>query len=116
MSKTPQIDLKEIGREIFSASQNPKKLDAINIKLSGWYAFYSEVLIDLEYKEALFHQNTKSTGEKVLSDKTVESLWKITEDGKMHVRVAQTMKTVEKLMSNIKSSIRRSEVEAKNYQ
>lgn len=111
-----QVDLKEIGREIFAASQSPKKLDSINIRLSGWYAFYSDVLIDLEYKEALFHQNTKNAGDKTLSDKTVESLWKITEDGQTHTRVSQTMKTVEKLMSNIKSSIRRSEVEAKNYQ
>lgn len=111
-----QVDLKQIGREIFAASNNPKKLDGINTRLSGWYSFYTEEYIDLEYKEAVFHQNTKNSGDKALSDKSVTSLWKITEDGQRHTRVAQTMKTVEKLMSNLKSSIRRAEVESRNYQ
>lgn len=108
-----QVDLAGIGREIFAASNNPRKLDAINIKLSGWFSYMSEEFIDLEYKEAVFHQNTKNSGDKALSDKSVTSLWRITEDGQRHTRVAQTIKTLQTLMSNIKASIRRAEIESR---
>ena len=46
--------------------------------------------------------------------KSIESQWKISEEGQDHVRTKQTLKVLEKLMSNIKASIRRAETESKN--
>lgn len=109
-----KIDLDEYGRKIFKAKGSPKNLDDINIELSGWYAYFSEQIIFLEISEAEFYQEKKNgEAEKPLSDKNIEYQWKVTENGKEHIRVKQTIKTLEKLMSNIKSSIRRAETEAR---
>lgn len=109
------MDLEEFGREILRANGNPGMLDDILIRLSGWYAYYSEQFIRLEHTEALFHQAHKNLEqEKPLSDKAVDAQWKTSEEGQDHTRTKQTLKTLEKLMSNIKASIRRAETESKN--
>jgi len=80
----------------------------------GWLGYYSEQIIRLEVNESFFHHNHKGEGEEKLSDKTVDSLWKITEEGQEHTRVKQTLKFLSTSMSNIKSSIRRAETESRN--
>src|SRR6185369_12238419 len=72
----------------------------------------SSQLIRLDLLEAKFFVNTKGKGEEKISDDMVKALWKITEEGAEHVKVKQIVKTTEKLMSNIKASIRRSEIES----
>jgi len=108
------LDLEEIGRRIFKANGNPGILDSINVELTAWLGYYSEQIIRLEVNESFFHQNHKGEGEEKLSDKTVDSLWKITEEGREHTRVKQTLKFLSTSMSNIKSSIRRAETESRN--
>lgn len=108
------INLEDYGRRIF-ASSGPSDLDTILVELSGWFAYFSEQFIELEVEEAKFFEKMKKPNdEKPLSDKMIESLWKISEDGSKHVRVKQTLKTLEKLMSNLRTSIRNSEVELRN--
>jgi len=66
-------------------------------------------------KEAQFAVEMKDIeSEKPKSDAYVASLWKVSEDGHDHMRVKQTLKALEKLMSNIRTSIRRAENEAYN--
>lgn len=108
------LDLEEVGRKIFKANGLPAVLDSINVELTGWLGYYSEQIIRLDINEAVFHHNTKGEGEEKLSDKTVESLWKITEEGQDQTRTKQTLKFLEKAMSNIKASIRRAETESRN--
>jgi|SRR6185369_17289329 len=108
-----ELDLEEYGREIIRYQNAPGELDNLNLQLSGWYAYYSSQLIRLDLLEAKFFVNTKGKGEEKISDDMVKALWKITEEGAEHVKVKQIVKTTEKLMSNIKASIRRSEIESR---
>lgn len=107
------LDLQKIGAKIQRAKGNPGLLDEINIDLSGWYAYFSEQFIRLEHQEAVFYQVKEMADEKP-TIKSIESQWKISEEGQDHVRTKQTLKVLEKLMSNIKASIRRAETESKN--
>ena len=109
------IDLEDFGRRIIRAKDVPHLLDGINIELTGWYAYYSEQLNILELQEARFwEEHKKVDGEKDKSDKQLESMWKLTPEGENHMRAERAVKTIEKLMSSIKASLRRSETEARN--
>lgn len=107
------LDLQKIGAKIQRAKGNPVLLDEINIDLSGWYSYFSEQFIRLEHQEAVFYQ-VKEMAEEKPTVKSIESQWKISQEGQDHTRVKQTIKTLEKLMSNIKASIRRATEESHN--
>ena len=107
------LDLQKIGAKIQRAKGNPGLLDEINIDLSGWYSYFSEQFIRLEHQEAVFYQ-VKEMAEEKPTVKSIESQWKISQEGQDHTRVKQTIKTLEKLMSNIKASIRRATEESHN--
>lgn len=109
------IDLEDFGRRIIRAKDVPNLLDGINLELTGWFAYYNEQLNTLELLEAKFwEENKKVDGEKDKSDKQLESMWKLTPDGESHMRAERAVKTIEKLMSSIKASLRRAEHEARN--
>jgi hypothetical protein len=107
------LDLEEVGRKIFKANGLPAILDEILIDITSWYMYYSEQFIQLEEKEALFHKAKKHLDEKA-TIKDLESEWKISEEGQQHTRVKQSLKGIEKCMSNIKASIRRASEESHN--
>ena len=107
------LDLQKIGAKIQRAKGNPGLLDEINIDLSGWYSYFSEQFIRLEHQEAVFYQ-VKEMGDEKPTVKSIESQCKISQEGQDHTRTKQTLKTLEKLMSNIKSSIRRASEESHN--
>jgi hypothetical protein len=108
------IDLDEYGRRIFKAKDSPGTLDSINTELMGWYAYFNEQLNSLELLEAKFWQdNKKIEGKKDRSDKELEGMWKLTDDGEYHMRSLRAVKTIEKLSSSLKSSLRRAEVESR---
>lgn len=110
-----KLDLKKYGREILLAKNNPKKLDNINITLTGWFCYFSEQLIELEIGEAKFwgeHKHLES--DKPTSDTTIKALWRITPMGADHLRAEMYCKSIEKTMSSLKSSLRRLEVESRN--
>ena len=108
------IDLAEFGRRIVRAKDSPGTLDQINLELTGFYSYYSECLNTLELAEARFwEENKRVDGQKDRSDKELESQWKLTEDGQQHMVANRAIKTIEKLMSSLKSSLRRAEVESR---
>lgn len=107
-----EIDLHKIGQDIYLFRDNPGELDEVNLKLAGWYAFYSSQLIPLELAEAKFWEQHKDIGaEKPKSDSFVRALWKITKDGQRMIELERTLKTIEKLMSAIRSSLARQDRE-----
>lgn len=109
------INLEEYGRKIWKLKNNPRGLDSLNVELTGWYAYYSEQMINLEAKEAQFWKENKHLDqEKPLSDTTIKALWRITPDGADHLRADRYCKTIEKIMSSLKSSLRRLEMEGRN--
>lgn len=107
------LDLEEVGRKIFKANGLPSVLDEILIDITSWYMYYSEQFIQLEQKEAIFHKAKKHLYEKA-TVKDLESEWKISEEGQQHTRVKQSLKGIEKCMSNIKASIRLASEESHN--
>lgn len=110
-----QINLEEIGRDIFRFRDFPEKLDSINLKLAGWYSYYSAQVIPLELAEAKFWQDNKNlNAEKPLSDTMVRSLWRITPEGFRMIELERTLKTIEKLMSTLRTSIARADREMRN--
>lgn len=109
------IDLVKIGRDIITNKDNPNKLNDIQLYLAGWYANYNHQMIELELEEATFWEKTKNyKAEKPLSDTMVRSLWKITKHGNRMIEVERTIKTIEKLLSTLRSSIARAESERRS--
>lgn len=112
---TKQIDLAEYGRNIYLNKDNPGVLDDINIELVGYYAFYSAQMIPLELAEASFWEKHKDIhAEKPKSDAFVKALWKITTDGQQMIEYERILKTIEKIMSTLRTSINRANQEFKN--
>jgi len=110
-----KIDLEKYGRDIFKYKDLPEKLDGIQIELAGWYAYYASQMIPLEIAEAVFWEKTKNyESEKPTSDATVRALWKITEDGHKMIESERTLKTLEKLMSTLRTSLARHNQEMRN--
>jgi len=110
------IDLAEYGRSIYTHRDNAHKLDSINLELVGYYAYYSSEMIPLELAEATFWEKHKDIdAEKPKSDTFVRALWKITKQGQDKIKYERVLKTIEKIMSSLRTSINRaSHFEVKN--
>lgn len=106
------INLTEYGRKIYEYKDLPSQLDNLNCEMAGWYARYQNEMIPLELQEAKFWQDKKDwQAEKPKSDATVRALWKCTPEGMRMLELDRVLKTIEKLMSTIRSSLRRAEAE-----
>lgn len=115
MEHSKEIDLAEFGRNIIKYKTSPSKLDEFQLTLAGWYAYYSEQMIELELQEASFweaHKDFKS--EKPKSDPYVRALWKISKDGRRMLEVERTLSTIHILISSLKASLNRQTVERSN--
>lgn len=112
-----EINLEEYGRKVFEMKDSPSSLDTLGTEIVGWYCRYQSMMIPLDIAEARFFQEKKDwKSEKVKSDATVRSMWRCTEDGIKMIELDRVLKTLEKLLTRINSSIRRAENEAKNLQ
>lgn len=110
-----EINLTEYGRDIIRYRNMPENLDRLQLELAGFYAYYSEQMIELELKEASFWEAHKDFGsEKPKSDPYVRALWKISVDGKRMTEVERTLSTIHILISSIKASLNRQTVERRN--
>jgi hypothetical protein len=90
-------------------------LDEINIELCWWYSFLTSEIIPLDIAEASFWEKHKDIkAEKPKSDAFVRALWKITKDGQKQIELERTLKTIEKIMSGLRTSIHRANQEHKN--
>lgn len=109
------IDLHEFGQRIHAFRNVPHVLDEISIELAGWYAFEADKLMRLELQEAKFWQENKHLeSEKPTSDAMIKKLWILTEEGSEHLKTEMIVKTIEKLLSTLKTSVYRSNVEYRN--
>ncbi|MCX6822083.1 MAG: hypothetical protein NTW30_04885 [Candidatus Aenigmarchaeota archaeon] len=112
-----RINLEEYGRKVFQFKDVPSTLDSLGIELIGFYSYYQSMMIPLELKEAKFWQDNKDwKSEKPKSDATVKALWRCTDEGMEMLELDRTIKTIDKLCSMIKSSVRRAESEQRNSQ
>lgn len=110
-----EINLPEIGREIIRKKNNPAELDRIQLDLAGWYAFYSEEMIELELAEATFWEKNKDIrSEKPKSDPFVRALWKMTVEGHRMIEIERTLSTIHILISSLKASLNRQTIEMRN--
>jgi hypothetical protein len=113
--KHGEIDLAQFGRDIYSNKDFPHVLDSINLELCSWYSYYSAQMIPLEIEEAKFWEEHKDIkAEKPKSDSYVRALWRMTVSGHKMIEYERVLKTLEKLMSGLRTSIGRSNQEARN--
>src|SRR3990167_1694964 len=96
--------LTEYASEVRLNKNNPHFLAGLHLDLAAKYAMISDIVKDLDIEKAIFEDQTKYSAEKPLSDKAVESKWRITEGGKKEIRLDRELKALEKLMSALNSS------------
>jgi len=90
-----EINLQKAGEEIMRNKNNPAGLDHIQLNLAGYYAFYSDKMIELELKKAIFWEENKNfNSEKPKSDPLVRALWMITKDGHKMIEIERTLSTI----------------------
>ena len=77
------------------------KLVELSNKLSGYYAYLVPHRVRLKALEAEFYSQNWKDGDKKLSDKKLECLWLMQEDGVMLYAVKNTMRALEKSMKSV---------------
>lgn len=105
--------LSELAKKVYNARGNPGMLAELHITLATQYATMSENMMETQLKKADFWQ-IKDSGEKPLSDKQVEMKWLQTDDGRMEIKLKYVLRSLEKLMSAVKSSLVNATIEARN--
>lgn len=122
--------LKELATEVYNARSLPGVLADLHIELASMYSNLNDEWVEIQLKKADFWQvkdaieeedtmgvpgktNWKPR-EKQLSDKAVEMLWIKEGGGRRELRVKYALKSLEKLMSAVKSSLVNATIEARN--
>lgn len=131
------LTLTELAQKVYNARSLPGELAELHITLASMYSTESEKMMEVQLKKADFWQVKDIEGyepyekanpsplenpkgirpvmrEKPLSDTAVEMLWLQTEEGKKEIKLKYTLRSIEKLMSAVKSSMVNSAIEAKN--
>lgn len=126
--------LSELAKKVYNARGNPGMLAELHITLATQYATMSEDIMETQLKKADFWQikdyedeivgkesdggiyieKEKVMREKPLSDKQVEMMWLKTDDGRMEIKLKYVLRSLEKLMAAIKSSLVNATMEARN--
>ena len=116
--------LLEYSGAINQAQSSPDLLANLLAEMSVHYAYLSEqhtklklVKAEWENKAKFYTDNGETELEKPLSDKSVEGKWRLTKVGKKEYKMRNDIKTIEKLMSNLRSilSQRKQEMQNLNY-
>lgn len=131
------LTLTELAQKVYNARSLPGELAELHITLASMYSTESEKMMEVQLKKADFWQVKDIEGyepyekanpsplenpkgirpvmrEKPLSDTAVEMLWLQKEEGKKEIKLKYTLRSLEKLMSAVKSSMVNSAIEAKN--
>lgn len=119
--------LKELAKEVYNARNLPHVLADLHIELAAQYSQMNDEWVEIQLKKADFWQVKenvdvpKADGSgvtmprpKPLSDKAVEMMWIQTEEGKSELKVKYGLKSLERLMSAVKSSLVNATIEARN--
>lgn len=131
------MTLTELAQKVYNARSLPGELAELHITLASMYSTESEKMMEVQLKKAdywqikdfeeaetLVKENTPQgtickgyehlKREKPLSDKQVEMMWLQTEEGKKEIKLKYTLRSLEKLMSAVKSSLVNVTIEARN--
>lgn len=125
--------LQELAKEVYNARNLPHVLADLHIELATIYSQMNDEWVEIQLKKADFWITKDYEGdgskkydvdgklvdnlhkrEKPLSDKAVEMLWIQEEDGKRELKVKYGLKSLERLMSAVKSSLVNATIEARN--
>lgn len=124
--------ISELAKEVYNARSLPGVLADLHIELASIYSNMNDGMMEVQLKKADFWQiknervevsdmlrgekiNTqKILREKPLSDTAVEMMWLQTDDGKKETKLKYALRSLEKLMSAIKSSLVNATIEARN--
>lgn len=136
------LTLTELAQKVYNARSLPGELAELHIELAAMYSNMSDDMMEIQLKKADYwllkdmqattpggarinfvnYQELKEAmeesylvdREKPLSDTAVEMMWLQTEEGKKEIKLKYTIRSLEKLMSAVKSSMVNSAIEAKN--
>jgi hypothetical protein len=117
--------LAELAKSIYNSRNLPHVLAEHHITCATMYSQISDEWVEIQLKKADFWQakdfedraypvqegtriiqaNEKIRREKPLSDKAVEMMWLNTKEGEKELRVKFVLKSLEKMMAAIKSSL-----------
>lgn len=120
--------LAQLAQKIYNSRNLPHVLAELHITAATMYSEMNDQWVEIQLKKADFwhikdHETlttedlstiTGKTREKPLSDKAVEMLWLQTPEGKKEMRIKYCLKSLERLMSAIKSSLINANNEARN--
>lgn len=125
--------LSELAKEVYNARSLPGVLADLHIELASIYSNMNDGMMETQLKKADFWQvkdydidfsdayawkevllNATGKREKPLSDKQVEMMWLQTEDGRKEIKYKYALRSLEKLMSAVKSSLVNAAIEARN--
>jgi len=79
----------------------PGKVVELSNKLSGYYAYLVPFRIRFKALEAEFYSQNWKDGDKKLSDKKLECLWLMTENGVMQYATKNVMRALEKAIKSV---------------
>lgn len=136
------MTLTELAQKVYNARSLPGELADLHITLASMYSTESEKMMELQLNKADYwllkelqvttpggarinfvnYQELKEAmeesylvdREKPLSDKQVEMMWLQTEEGKKEIKLKYTLRSLEKLMSAVKSSLVNATIESRN--
>lgn len=112
--------LSELAKEVYNARSLPGVLADLHIELASIYANLSEEWVEIQVSKAFFWANkdydmeNNTKREKPLSDKQVEMMWTQKKEGLKEIKLKYTLRSLEKLMSAVKSSLVNATIEARN--
>lgn len=95
-----ELKIKEIGEWLQEGKYTPHQLADLRVKLGGAYAYYSETMESLLREKHLQYPLLK---ERSKSEKEVDRLWMQTQQGLLEAQLKIRLKSIEKLMSSVKS-------------
>lgn len=115
MSHNEEMTIDNIGRLVYANASNPGVLAELNVKVAGYYAFLTGEYIKAKFAYAKFYDAHKidDTGKK-MSDKCIEMLWLLEDEGQNWYTLKKQILAFEKMMSAIKTTIITANNEMKN--
>lgn len=112
--------ISELAKEVYNARSLPGVLADLHIELASIYANMSEEWVEIQVSKAFFwvekdyDMETNTKREKPLSDKQVEMMWLKKNEGIKEIKLKYALRSLEKLMSAVKSSLVNATIEARN--
>lgn len=106
------MNFEEISLKL-QANLSPGELSELNLQLAGYYGLNATELDELLARKAESWIKIRSQ-EGVKSDAQADRLWEQTADGQRERRLKLQQKTIEKLMSAVKTRIQVMTEEARN--